>query len=101
MRPDRGLTALVSGFVHPLRVVLLSSIFCMSRLTCPEWIKGLLAVPFVLYSQPAGVFAEQEVDGNRMVDEAHRRYAEIMRDVELMIDDHSKSVNLISCRWDS
>lgn len=24
-----------------------------------------------------------------MAEEAHRRYAEIMRDVELMIDDHS------------
>lgn len=25
-----------------------------------------------------------------MAEEAHRRYAEIMRDVELMIDDHSR-----------
>jgi hypothetical protein len=25
-----------------------------------------------------------------MAEEAHRRYAEIMRDVELMIDDHSE-----------
>ncbi|KYK59738.1 uncharacterized protein DCS_00872 [Drechmeria coniospora] len=52
-----------------------------------EWVKGLLAVPFVLYSQPTGVFG----DGTsvaKMADEAHRRYAEIMRDVEMMIDDH-------------
>ncbi|KFA65665.1 hypothetical protein S40285_06015 [Stachybotrys chlorohalonatus IBT 40285] len=53
--------------------------------TYTEWIKGLLAVPFVLYSQPTGVLG----DGHSKVgEEAHRRYAEIMRDVELMIDDH-------------
>ncbi|KAM7205706.1 IMP-specific 5'-nucleotidase [Rhypophila sp. PSN 637] len=54
-----------------------------------EWIKGLLAVPFVLYSQPQGVFEGQ--DGNLLLqtrEEAHRRYSEILRDVELMIDDH-------------
>jgi IMP and pyridine-specific 5'-nucleotidase len=55
-----------------------------------EWIKGLLAVPFVLYSQPTGVYDTQEGNVTRMADEAHRRYAEIMRDVELMIDDHSE-----------
>ncbi|KAJ3478807.1 hypothetical protein NLG97_g8477 [Lecanicillium saksenae] len=52
-----------------------------------EWVKGLLAVPFVLYSQPTGVVG----DGTsiaKMSEEAHRRYAEIMRDVEVMIDDH-------------
>jgi hypothetical protein len=27
-----------------------------------------------------------------MAEEAHRRYAEIMQDVELMIDDHSKTL---------
>ncbi|KAL8366866.1 hypothetical protein RB595_005028 [Gaeumannomyces hyphopodioides] len=54
-----------------------------------EWIKGLLAVPFVLYSQPAGVFDRSHGPGvNSMSEEAHRRYAEIMRDVEAMIDDH-------------
>jgi IMP and pyridine-specific 5'-nucleotidase len=46
----------------------------------------LLAVPFVLYSQPAGVF---ESGGASKSEEAHRRYAEIMRDVEGMIDEHS------------
>lgn len=56
-----------------------------------EWVKGLLAVPFVLYSQPTGVFGD---DSNvaKMAEEAHRRYAEIMRDVEMMIDDHSRCI---------
>ncbi|KAH8838514.1 IMP 5'-nucleotidase [Pyricularia oryzae] len=54
-----------------------------------EWIKGLLAVPFVLYSQPTGVFEPSHGSGvSKMSEEAHRRYAEIMRDVETMIDDH-------------
>lgn len=54
-----------------------------------EWVKGLLAVPFVLYSQPNGVFGDGPSVA-KMAEEAHRRYAEIMRDVEVMIDDHSK-----------
>ncbi|KAF6806067.1 IMP-specific 5'-nucleotidase [Colletotrichum sojae] len=53
-----------------------------------EWIKGLLAVPFVLYSQPTGVFDTKATSVARMAEEAHRRYAEILRDVEHMIDDH-------------
>ncbi|KAG7130455.1 hypothetical protein HYQ45_010742 [Verticillium longisporum] len=53
-----------------------------------EWIKGLLAVPFVLYSQPTGVLDANGPSLARTAEEAHRRYAEIMRDVELMIDDH-------------
>ena len=56
--------------------------------TSPEWIKGLLAVPFVLYSQPTGILGDGDSIA-KMSEEAHRRYAEIMRDVELMIDDHS------------
>ncbi|KAF4973786.1 hypothetical protein FZEAL_9233 [Fusarium zealandicum] len=52
-----------------------------------EWVKGLLAVPFVLYSQPTGVFGDGP-SVTLMAEEAHRRYAEIMHDVELMIDDH-------------
>lgn len=52
-----------------------------------EWVKGLLAVPFVLYSQPTGVFGDGP-SVTLMAEEAHRRYAEIMRDVEVMIDDH-------------
>lgn len=62
----------------------------LSQLTrVAEWVKGLLAVPFVLYSQPTGVFGDGP-SVTQMAEEAHRRYAEIMRDVELMIDDHSK-----------
>ncbi|KAI5867671.1 IMP-specific 5-nucleotidase [Durotheca rogersii] len=53
-----------------------------------EWIKGLLAVPFVLYSQPTGVFETNGFSTTQMSEEAHRRYAEIMRDIEVMIDDH-------------
>ncbi|KAK2058516.1 IMP-specific 5'-nucleotidase [Colletotrichum caudatum] len=53
-----------------------------------EWIKGLLAVPFVLYSQPTGVFDKRTASITRMAEESHRRYAEIFRDVEHMIDDH-------------
>ncbi|KAK1974722.1 IMP-specific 5'-nucleotidase [Colletotrichum cereale] len=53
-----------------------------------EWIKGLLAVPFVLYSQPTGVFDKKATSIARMAEESHRRYAEIFRDVEYMIDDH-------------
>ena len=54
-----------------------------------EWIKGLLAVPFVLYSQPTGIVGAEEAI-TKMAEEAHRRYAEIMRDIENMIDDHSR-----------
>ncbi|KAH8648392.1 IMP-specific 5-nucleotidase, partial [Xylariales sp. PMI_506] len=53
-----------------------------------EWIKGLLAVPFVLYSQPTGVFENRGASFTQTSEEAHRRYAEIMRDVEVMLDDH-------------
>ncbi|KAI1771679.1 IMP-specific 5-nucleotidase [Hypoxylon cercidicola] len=53
-----------------------------------EWIKGLLAVPFVLYSQPTGVFETHGFSVSQMSGEAHRRYAEIMRDIEVMVDDH-------------
>ncbi|KAI1818515.1 IMP-specific 5-nucleotidase [Poronia punctata] len=53
-----------------------------------EWIKGLLAVPFVLYSQPTGVFEPNGISIAQMSEEAHRRYAEIMRDVEVLINDH-------------
>ncbi|KAH6630121.1 IMP-specific 5-nucleotidase [Chaetomium sp. MPI-SDFR-AT-0129] len=54
-----------------------------------EWIKGLLAVPFVLYSQPHGAIDGQSEDTLIQTrEEAHRRYSEILRDVEVMIDDH-------------
>lgn len=47
-------------------------------------------MPFVLHSQPHGVFQSraEALSLEQMSDEAARRYAEIMRDVEGMIDDH-------------
>ena len=47
-------------------------------------------MPFVLYSQPTGVFETRSSSVAQMAAEAHRRYAEIMLDVEHMIDDHSE-----------
>ncbi|ODV91206.1 hypothetical protein CANCADRAFT_2922 [Tortispora caseinolytica NRRL Y-17796] len=51
-----------------------------------EWIKGLLAVPFVLSSEPnlyrKGASFSQEVS-----EDARRRYAEIFLDVEQMVDE--------------
>lgn len=48
-------------------------------------------MPFVLYSQPTGVFDAGVAETS---EEAHRRYAEIMRDIETMLDDHSTSPRL-------
>lgn len=62
----------------------------IAQLTNSEWIKGLLAVPFVLHSQPTGVFESRSNTVEQMAEQAHRRYAEIMQDVEDMIDDHSE-----------
>lgn len=53
-----------------------------------EWIKGLLAVPFVLHSQPTAVFEENAQSIHHQSSVAQRRYAEIMRDVEDIINDH-------------
>lgn len=57
-----------------------------------EWIKGLLAVPFVLLSQPTALPASNNPNDQSSVDamarNAHTRYAEIMRDVEDLIRDH-------------
>ncbi|KAF2997660.1 IMP 5'-nucleotidase [Curvularia kusanoi] len=53
-----------------------------------EWIKGLLAVPFVLHSQPTAVFEEKAQTVHQQASVAQRRYAEIMRDVEEIINDH-------------
>ena len=61
-----------------------------------EWIKGLLAVPFVLHSQPTGVFETRSHTVEQMAELAHRRYAEIMLDVERMIDDHSTYSSFLS-----
>ncbi|KAF2828348.1 IMP-specific 5'-nucleotidase-like protein 1 [Ophiobolus disseminans] len=53
-----------------------------------EWIKGLLAVPFVLHSQPTAVFEPQGQSVEKQASVAQRRYAEIFRDVEEIINDH-------------
>ncbi|KAF2268100.1 IMP-specific 5'-nucleotidase-like protein 1 [Lojkania enalia] len=53
-----------------------------------EWIKGLLAVPFVLHSQPTAVFEPHRESVDQMANIAQRRYAEIMRDVEEIVNDH-------------
>lgn len=55
-----------------------------------EWIKGLLAVPFVLHSQPAAAYDDRGDVLVKMVSTAHRRYAEILHDVEDLINDHSE-----------
>lgn len=52
-----------------------------------EWIKGLLAVPFVLHSQPTAVY-EADRDAGKASSETRRRYAEILHDVEDLINDH-------------
>ncbi|RPB16939.1 IMP-specific 5-nucleotidase [Morchella conica CCBAS932] len=51
-----------------------------------EFIKGLLAVPFVLHSQPTAVAGDVSLPN--MAIEARRRYREIMKDVEELINDH-------------
>jgi len=53
-----------------------------------EWIKGLLAVPFVLLSQPTAVHGDDKSSVDAMALNAHKRYAEIMKDVEGLIFDH-------------
>ena len=55
-----------------------------------EWIKGLLAVPFVLHSQPTAVYDSGSRSDilEKMASTAHRRYAEILHDVEELINDH-------------
>ncbi|KAJ5198699.1 uncharacterized protein N7498_007816 [Penicillium cinerascens] len=53
-----------------------------------EWIKGLLAVPFVLHSQPTVIYQEHSEGLKRVAADTHQRYAEIMRDVENLINDH-------------
>lgn len=53
--------------------------------------QGLLAVPFVLHSQPTAVYHEESAKLAAVATATHQRYAEIMRDVEFLINDHSKS----------
>ncbi|KKK23139.1 hypothetical protein P175DRAFT_0502534 [Aspergillus ochraceoroseus IBT 24754] len=53
-----------------------------------EWIKGLLAVPFVLHSQPTAVYQEHSEKLAAVALDTHQRYAEILRDVEGLLNDH-------------
>lgn len=53
-----------------------------------EWIKGLLAVPFVLLSQPTNIHEDDKPTVAQMAQNAHERYSQIMRDVEGLIADH-------------
>lgn len=50
--------------------------------------KGLLAVPFVLLSQPTAVHESSRPDVAAMAVNAHGRYSQIMKDVEDLILDH-------------
>lgn len=52
--------------------------------------KGLLAVPFVLHSQPTAVYDSKPRNHvlGKMASTARRRYAEILHDVEELINDH-------------
>ena len=59
-----------------------------------EWIKGLLAVPFVLHSQPTAIYSPQDDILPEMASNSHRRYAEILRDVEALIEEHSMYLEL-------
>ncbi|KAF9739921.1 IMP-specific 5'-nucleotidase 1 [Paraphaeosphaeria minitans] len=49
---------------------------------------GLLAVPFVLHSQPTAVFEPEGEAVEATATRTQRRYAEIMRDVEDIVNDH-------------
>ncbi|OJD24479.1 hypothetical protein ACJ73_04163 [Blastomyces percursus] len=53
-----------------------------------EWIKGLLAVPFVLHSQPTALYQEHTPNLAHPAAKTHDRYVEIMHDVENLINDH-------------
>lgn len=47
-------------------------------------------MPFVLHSQPTAVYEGRSDLLAKMAWTAHRRYAEILRDVEELINDHSQ-----------
>lgn len=51
--------------------------------------KGLLAVPFVLHAQPIQRLVGEDGHSEERAANTHRRYAEIMEDVEGLIRDHS------------
>lgn len=58
-----------------------------------EWIKGLLAVPFVLLSQPTAIYEDDAPAVNAAQVVANARYAQIMKDVEDLITDHIQHQN--------
>ncbi|KAK5137553.1 hypothetical protein LTR08_008533 [Meristemomyces frigidus] len=53
-----------------------------------EFVKGLLAVPFVLLSQPTVIYEKDKAAVATMATTANARYAQIMKDVEDLINDH-------------
>ncbi|KAI5298988.1 IMP 5'-nucleotidase, partial [Ascosphaera atra] len=53
-----------------------------------EWIKGLLAVPFVLNAQPTTIYSEHSSSLEKVAERAAARYAEILSDVQGLIEDH-------------
>lgn len=60
-------------------------------------LQGLLAVPFVLHSQPTALYQENSPSLALLAARTHDRYVEIMHDVESLIDDHS---NLTLCLYE-
>ena len=63
-----------------------------------EWIKGLLAVPFVLHAQPTLAYEGNPEALVAMAQSARRRYTEVLRDVEQLVTDQSERQILRECR---
>ncbi len=55
-------------------------------------------MPFVLHSQPTAAYDERGDLLTEMATTAHRRYAEIMRDVQGLINDHSRQPSWLMTR---
>lgn len=55
-------------------------------------------MPFVLHSQPTAAYDERGDLLTEMATTAHRRYAEIMRDVQGLINDHSRQASWLKPR---
>lgn len=51
--------------------------------------QGLLAVPFVLHSQPTAIYDGGQCDLDQMARTAKDRYGQIMEDVERLVSEHS------------
>ncbi len=65
---------------------------CVDAPVCQtHFYQGLLAVPFVLSSQPEAVYHDTEdKDLAKAARSAKQRYADIFRDVEHLIANHSR-----------